>query len=274
MANIKITNYEIKSTINKKIVLISDIHYYSRRNLNKLESIYGQIKILNPNYICIAGDFIDGAKVLEEDLFVFFLKKLSKIGKVILSLGNHDITIKGKVKTYFYNEELFNKIKRIRNVYLLDNETKVIDDICFIGLNLGFNYYYKEGENSKDFVSQFNNIKKINNKNYNILLCHSPLIVTQNDVVENLKNIDLVLCGHTHGGMTPTIFQKYLKNRVFISPDKKRFFLNDAYGHIVKDTINIVVSSGVTKLSHASRINNLDFLFKPEVVLIELKKES
>ncbi len=274
MANIKITNYEIKNAVDKKIVLISDIHYYSRRDLNKLESIYNKIKTLNPNYICIAGDFIDEAKVLEEDLFVFFLKKLSKVGKVILSLGNHDITIRGQEKKYFYNEELFNKIKRIRNIYLLDNETKIIDDICFIGLNLGFNYYYEDGENSKDFVSQFNNIKKISDKKYNVLLCHSPLIVTKNDVIANLKNIDLVLCGHTHGGMTPTIFQKYLKNRVFISPDKKRFFLKDAYGHITKNNINIVVSSGVTKLSHASKMNNLDFLFKPEIVLIELKKES
>ena len=208
MANIKITNYEIKSIIDKKIVLISDIHYYSRHDLSKLESIYNKIKTLSPNYICIAGDFIDEAKVLEDDLFVFFLKKLSKIGKVIISLGNHDITIKGKEKTYFYNDELFNKIKRIRNIYLLDNETKVIDDICFIGLNLGFNYYYKDGENSNDFINQFNTIKKINDKKYNVLLCHSPLIVTQKDVIEKLKNIDLVLCGHTHGGMTPTIFQK------------------------------------------------------------------
>ena len=50
VANIKITNYEIKSEIDKKIVLISDIHYYSRRDLNKLESIYNKIKTLNPNY--------------------------------------------------------------------------------------------------------------------------------------------------------------------------------------------------------------------------------
>lgn len=274
MANIKITNYEIKSTINKKIVLISDIHYHCRHDLNKLENIYNKIKTLSPNYICVAGDFIDEAKVLEEDLFVFFLKKLSKIGKVIMALGNHDITIRDKEKKYFYNNELFNKIKRIRNVYLLDNETKVVDDICFIGINLGFSHYYENNENFLDFINVFKNIKKVNHNKYNILICHSPLSVTQSDVIENLKNIDLVLCGHTHGGMTPTIFQKYLKNRVFISPDKKRFFLNDAYGHIVKDTINIVVSSGVTKLSHTSRINNLDFLFKPEVVLIELKKEG
>ena len=274
MANIKITNYEIKNTIDKKIVLISDIHYYSRRDLKKLESIYNKIKTLSPNYICVAGDFIDEAKVLEEDLFVFFLKKLSKIGKVIISLGNHDITIRGKEKKYFYNDELFNKIKRIRNVCLLDNETKAVDDICFIGINLGFSHYYENNENFLDFINVFKNIKKVNHNKYNVLMCHSPLSVTRNEVIKNLKDIDLVLCGHTHGGMTPTIFQKYLKNRVFVSPDKKRFFLNDAYGHILKDNINIIVSSGVTKLSHASKIDNLDFLFKPEIVLIELKKES
>lgn len=274
MANIKITNYKINNNLNKKIVLLSDIHYYSRKDLTKLERIYDKVKELNPDYICIAGDFIDEAKVLDEDLFIFFLKKLSKISKVIISLGNHDLIIRGKEKEYFYNENIFDKIKHIRNVYLLDNDIKVIDNIRFIGLNLGFDYYYRDDEDINDFLRIYKQLKNINDKYYNVLLCHSPLTVSKGEVINNLKYIDLVLCGHTHGGMTPTVLQKYLKNRILVSPNKRRFFINDGYGYITKKNIDIIVSSGTTKLSHASKLSNLDFLFKPEIVLIELKKEN
>lgn len=274
MANIKITNYKINNNLNKKIVLLSDIHYYSRKDLTKLERIYDKVKELNPNYICIAGDFIDEAKVLDEDLFIFFLKKLSKISKVIMSLGNHDVTIRGEEKEYFYNDNIFNKIKHVRNVYLLDNDIKVIDNIRFIGLNLGFDYYYCNDEDINDFLGIYKQLKNINDKYYNVLLCHSPLAITSDEVINNLKYIDLVLCGHTHGGMTPSVLQKYLKNRILVGPNKRRFFINDGYGYITKKNIDIIVSSGTTKLSHASKLSNLDFLFKPEIVLIELKKEN
>ncbi len=274
MANIKITNYKIKNNVNKKIVLLSDIHYYHRNDLKKLERIYNKIKDLDPNYICITGDFIDEAKVLDEDLFVFFLKKLSKVAKVIISLGNHDLIIRGKTKTYYYNDNMFNKIKQIRNVYLLDNDIKVIDDICFIGINLGFEYYYRNDENYIQFIETYHKIKKINDKKYNILLCHTPLSLSHNEVIQTLKHVDLVLCGHTHGGLTPTIIQKYMKNRILISPNKSKILINDGYGYVKKDKLDIIISSGITKLSHSSKINNLDFLFKPEIVLIELKKEN
>lgn len=274
MANIKITSYQLENNLNKRIILLSDIHYYSRNDLNKLERVYETVEKAYPDYICITGDFIDEAKVLDEDLFVFFLKKLSKISKVIISLGNHDIAIRKNKKTYYYNKDMFNKIKQIRNVYLLDNDIKVIDDICFIGINLGFDYYYHNDENYKDFIKLYKNIKKINNKKYNILLCHTPLAFSNSEVVKNLEYINLILCGHTHGGMTPTIIQKYLKNRILVSPNKSRLLVNDGYGYVKKDNLDIIISSGVTKLSHSSKISNLDFLFKPEIVLIELKKEN
>ena len=128
-------------------------------------------------------------------MFVFFLKKLAKICKVVITLGNHDITVKDKDRGYVYNDKLFTKIRSIRNLYLLDNETKVIDDICFIGLNLGFKYYYDNdnGENSKDFLEAYQLLKKINNKKYNVLLCHSPLVITEDNVIKALKDINLVL---------------------------------------------------------------------------------
>ena len=96
------------------------------------------------------------------------------------------------------------------------------------------------------------------------------IVLTEDNVIKALKDINLVLCGHTHGGLTPNFLQRYLKNRIFISPDKKKFFVNNGYGYLPLNNLDIIISSGITKLSHASKISNLDFLFKPEIVVIDL----
>ena len=43
-------------------------------------------------------------------------KKLSKKALVLISLGGHDIISTHKDKTYYYNEELYNDIKKLKNV--------------------------------------------------------------------------------------------------------------------------------------------------------------
>ena len=57
MANIKITNYKIKSKVNKTVVLISDIHYYSRKDLNKLENI--DLKFFEENEVFLINSDIN-----------------------------------------------------------------------------------------------------------------------------------------------------------------------------------------------------------------------
>lgn len=274
MGHIKIKRIRLSNNkIASKIVLISDIHYSGKKDLNKLNKILDKIKEINPDYICILGDTCDQAKILDEELLISWLENLASICKVIMIYGNHDL-VQYKTHTPHFNEKLFNKIKNIKNLSLLDNELKAENGICFIGLKFGFDYYYKFGEKNEQFIKQYNEVvNKLDRNNYNILLTHSPIAITRDGVIRKLndyKKIDLVLCGHMHGGLMPNILRPIFRTHGLVSPDKHRLLIKNAYGNFKIENINFMVSSGITKLSSVSNMNVLDRLFSPEIVLIDI----
>ena len=258
---IKITNkiYNIKSNLNKKICLISDLHYSDRRDIERLYKVLDNIKNIKPNYICITGDMIDKSKIYDEEIFINWLKKLSRICKVIISIGNHEFYIDKQHKIFELNKSFFKKISNIKNVYLLDNKSLIIDGIRFIGLTLPIEFYYDQYKSIDTLLDKF----KLDKKYYNILLCHSPINVLNQDF--NNKNIDLVLCGHMHGGVVPRFLRFIFKNRGIINPSKK-LFPKYAYGLFKKDNTNIITTSGIKVLPS----NKLTKLFNPEIAIIYL----
>lgn len=274
MGKIKLTKIKVSnSKFNSKVVLISDIHYSKKEDIFKLNKVLEKIQTLKPNYICILGDTLDEAKVLDEDYIINWLVLLSKISKVIMVHGNHDFALY-KSHTPYYNEKLFNKISKIKNLVLLNNEMYEENGINFIGLNLGYDYYYVGHENPYEFIKHYNKlVTKLNNKNYNILLSHSPIALTRKEILAKLndyKKIDLILCGHMHGGLMPDILRPIFKTRGILSPNKQNLFVKYAYGNFKIANINFMISSGITKLSHVSRFSELDKLFRPEIVSINL----
>ena len=47
------TYYKLDSSNNKRIILLSDIHYFNKKILPNLYEILDCIKKLNPDYICM-----------------------------------------------------------------------------------------------------------------------------------------------------------------------------------------------------------------------------
>ena len=277
MGKISKTNYYIETDdISKRIVLLTDIHYYSLKDKKKLDYLYQELKEETFDYICIVGDFIDEALIKDMDIFVDWLKSISKLSKVFMSIGGHDIVKRIKVKEYYYNEELYSKIKKIDNLYLLDNEVYVEDGIRFIGLTLPLDYYYKYNENLNYFKRYVNNKFDTFNDKYNILLCHTPVPLTRlesYDDIKLLKNIPLALSGHTHAGIVPKCLRGIMKGRGIFSPGKGGLFKKDAYGLIKRGKTDIIISSGVTKASHSNPYTFTDCFFDKEVTFINLKKK-
>ncbi len=264
----KIVNktYDLGSNLNKSIVLISDIHYYEKEQINHLNKVLDNIKKINPDYICITGDIIDKAYVSDFGEFIIWLKKLTKITKVIMVLGNHEYYVNKKNNEYKLNESNINKIKKINNLYLLDNENLILDNINFIGLMLPIEHYAYQNESLEDFKKYINNIKS-NKKYYTVLLCHTPVNLVKEEILKQI-DVDLILCGHMHGGIIPYYLRKVFRHNGIISPSKSLFPKN-VYGNIKKDNKNIIITSGITMLAKTHfRILN-KFLYS-EIVKINL----
>lgn len=264
----KIVNktYNLGNNLNKSIVLISDLHYYEKTQIKHFNKILDNIKKINPEYICVTGDIIDKAYVPNFDEFIIWVQQLTKITKVIAVLGNHEFYVNKRNNEFKLNKENINKIKKINNLYLLDNDNLILDNINFIGLTLPIEHYMYQNESKKDFKKYIKNIKT-KKSCYNVLLCHTPINLVKEDIIKQI-DIDLILCGHMHGGIVPNCLRKIFGNSGIISPSKK-FFPKNVYGNIKKDNKNIIITSGITMLAktHFRMLNK--FLYS-EIVKINL----
>ena len=276
MKKIIFDKYEINTTkLDKKLLIMSDIHYCSKKDKNLLDRVYNAIKDKSYDYILIPGDFINNSKVDDEDVFVDFIKDISLIAPVILSIGNHDIALGwGRTKTYCLNEELFNKIKSIKNVHLLDNDTYKKDNIRFIGLTLPLDYY-RYHENKNFFMRYTNNIfKSVPKTTYNILLCHSPVFFEDSKMIKEvpfLENISLVISGHLHAGLVPRCLRKKMKGKGFVDPFHA-FFPKRCYGfHHLNDGKKVAISSAIQKFPSNSFLGHFNRFYDIELVELYLK---
>lgn len=266
---IRINKYNISNKYKKKIVLISDIHYCNKSNIKDLNILKEEIIKINPDYICIPGDIIDDKNIKDKDLLINWFKNLSENIKIFISLGNHD---------FYYNhtpdieyDDIFIKLDKIKNIYVLDSKIHTEYKINFIGTTLP-NDYYELDEDSSELIYYMN--KKFNklDNNLNILLMHSPYQITKKQVLEEIKchkNIDLILCGHMHAGLAFNFTKKILKGRGIISP-KLKLFPKYCYGLHNIDNIKVIISSGIRKLSKSHKLGFLNFLYDSEIIVINI----
>jgi hypothetical protein len=267
-----IAKYKVASTVTSRIVLISDIHYYNKKMKILLDKIVYKIKNLQPNYICIPGDFIDERDIYDKEYLLDFFSSLKDIAPVIISIGNHEVKNKHD-KLDKMNQELFDDIKSIKNVYLMNNSSLEIDDIRFTCLTFPITSYK---ENKKSYLKTLETLTDkypdglLKNK-YNVVLSHSPFTLLHKKVrtTNFYDSCDLILSGHTHGGLTPAFIANATK-RVFITPEQ-HLFPKNSYGYLKSE--KTIVSSGITKLSHFNPFRKFNFLFSSEIVVIDLKKE-
>lgn len=278
MSKIKKYFYSIdtKRDQNIRIILLSDIHYFDKRDYGKLDIVLKEIRDLKPNYICIAGDLLDNAYINDEDIICNWLERLGHISKVIVSIGNHDLLVKENFEAGF-NKKLFNKINNLNNVTVLNDNSVDIENICFLGITLPASYYYQDHE-PQDFLINYINktFPKVDIHKYNVLLCHSPLKICDKVVYEKIKianKLDLILSGHTHGGITPEFLKPFLKGWGIISPFRKFFFKN-AYGCIDLGYTKAVISGGITKASHRNKFHFLDGVLTREITVIDISSKD
>ncbi len=270
MKKIKKTIYNIDSEkkINVKIVHISDLHFFKEKDIVLLNRILVRIKDINPDFICITGDFLDD-DISNVSLFLSWLKELGNIAKVILCIGNHDV---GNVHFYHRNvRKNFDLIRKIDNVILLDNQKWEKDTICFIGITVPYEAYL-ENEKAINVMKEYlDKLKlKCSPHHFNVVLIHTPYLVVHPNIFNYpiLKNSDLILSGHTHGGMTPKWLYHLLGKRAFFSPAKHIF---PQYSQGYYPNYHLIINSAIKKLSDSSKLEFFDKFTSSEIIEINIK---
>lgn len=263
MMRLSKTKYVINSKINTKICHISDIHYCDSYNIKRFKMLYEEIKQTNPNYICITGDILDSSNEKNLNPLYDFIKSLSQVCTTIIVLGNHDVDyMDNKEHIFSINENYINNLEHIDNVILLRNSIYEEENITFIGIELPYKSYFDEDYNC-DEINKFLNQKS---SKYNVVLVHNPAVIFKRTLI----NIDLILCGHTHGGLIPSFIPGHFG---IISPRKKLFAKNMRGIHNLGNSA-LIISSGIIKLSKRSKLMHLTDIFSMNVDIIEVIKSK
>lgn len=169
-----------------KAALIADAHIGATFDGDEFGKIVKKIEKANPSLIIIDGDFVDDDTTREDMVKACkaFADVKTKYGTFFV-MGNHD-------SGYFHFrdfsiEDLKSELQK-NNVLILEDKTVMCNGDFFL---VGRKDRY---ENRKSIQELTQNIDK--NKYFTIVADHQP-----HDFVNEAKaNVDLVLCGHTHGG--------------------------------------------------------------------------
>ncbi len=240
-----------KLKTNLRIAVISDLHIkdYGNNNEKLVEIIKGE----TPDIIAVLGDFtIKDSK--NYDVVLNLMPHLVSIAPTYYVLGNHELPL-------IDTTDFVNDIKST-GVYMLINESiyfeKDGEEIIIGGIKQYPYYDFESPDFENDeryFLDDF--IKK-EEKNFGILLCHYPEYF-----MWKFKefNIDLMLCGHTHGGLIRIPFIGG-----FIAPEQGLFPKYDM-GYFESDTAKMIVTSGLSTSNIIPRINN-----PGEVCIVDINK--
>lgn len=280
------------SELNREILIADtgDFHISHISSKKKLDAVRENICLKKPNYICINGDYIDKPEILEEPILyeysIEYLKQLSFISPVMMVIGSHEYA--GDKGYYNLNENWISDIKSLKNVNLLDNSKCEFDDIRFLGYTTSYDYYSLNSKNKRSFedenilISEYNSLMpKAGDEMYNVLMCHSPICILNEKVlnsVNDMKLINLILTGHMHNGMLPNFISKMLPNNIGLIAPNKSLFPDNARGIVTKQIddheIVMIINGGVTKIQETAPkiLHFADNLYNPQIDYIKIKE--
>ena len=164
--------YEI-GTLGYKIALFGDLHYDIDYDLTKLDLIVENLKLNQPDYICITGDILNQSSVVNNQEIMIplkeFFRKLGEIAPTIVTLGNHDIW--SDYQADIDNvQEWFLSLNTMERVTYLYNKSFVRDNICFTAYNPPAEYYGLHHENTNIFIKNIDTSIHLKPQYFNILL--------------------------------------------------------------------------------------------------------
>lgn len=242
-----------------RLVLISDLHgkSFGKDNARLIAKIQEQ----TPDAIFLVGDMLD-KKADEADVqsLLALTEKLLEIAPVFFSMGNHEQVY---LKT---NATLLDRVAQTGAVVVNDSyvDVTVAGQPLRIGGTMGHGFAF--GRTEEEFTSspEYVFLKAFENTELpKICLAHMPDTFIFNGAY-TLWDVDLVLSGHTHGGLVrlPFIGGLYAPMQgLFPEYDRGHFRLGTH--------MQMVITSGLAGHGLLPRVNN-----PPEIAVIDLVPQN
>ncbi len=183
---LEVVDVEIKNLKDRyKIIQLSDIHIGGLIDKHFIKDLVSKVNILGANLVVITGDLVDTKLEFAKDA-LDELKNLKSIYGTYFIVGNHE---------YFHGVSPIIDYVNSLGIKVLENESVYIGD-----KNSGFNLagvYDRFGFRYGSYKPDITKALKDCVDSPTVLLAHQPKYIKD---LENTDNIDLILCGHTHGG--------------------------------------------------------------------------
>lgn len=219
-----------------------------------------KIKGANPEFVMILGDMVDN-DTGDYSAVVNLCNTLAEDFPVYYTLGNHELSF-WESQNGEYLENLKNAINSTGATMLVNEMTEFTtkdgDKITVAGLKQFpyFEYYAPDYDNDENKLFQ-KYLNQENENHFSILMCHYPETYMWGF---DKYNIDLMACGHTHGGLfrIPFVGGVYAPEQGFMPKYSKGFYSNG--------NANMIISAGL------NNSQNIPRLFNPlDVTVITLK---
>ncbi len=260
-ACIKISEYTINLSGlsgSARVVVISDLHgkEYGRDNRRLL----AKISEPKPDAIFVVGDMLgDGDAENGFSKTTKLLIELLDIAPVYLSYGNQEKEFGSDIIDGFVNTITENGIIVLDDTFV---DCEIGGQKIRIGGTMGHAFPFgrtkEEFENSSEYIF-LKDMEKTDSPT--IVLAHMPDTFIFNGAYNYWHNIDLVVSGHTHGGVVRLPFAGGLYSPM------QGFFPEYDYGfYMLGEKMMMVITSGLSGYKFIPRFLNL-----PEICVLNLE---
>lgn len=240
---LEVINYRFKSkklSTNLHFVVISDQHNreFGENNSELLEKIREQ----KPDFIAVCGDMVTRGNP-DDSVMKYFLLQASQIAPTYCVLGNHERDLADEI-------DLHADYNSTGAILLDDKEIEFEKDGEKIRIGGLTDFPYYEFYTEQDYVPDrdfWESFTSGDNSKFTILLHHQP------EYIASLladTDIDLTICGHTHGGLIRIPFIGGL-----VAPNQGLFPKYDK-GLFELGKNRMVITSGLADSDNIPRINN------------------
>lgn len=242
-----------------RVILLSDLHgkSFGRENSRLIAKIQEQ----SPDAIFLDGDMIDrSADSADVQELLRLIKRLHEIAPVYFAPGNHELE-------YMQTDtSLLTQVAEAGAVVVNDSyvDVTIAGQPLRIGGTMGHAFYFGRSEEEFSSSPEYQFLKAFEDTDVpKICLAHMPDTFIFNGAY-SMWNVDLVLSGHTHGGLIrlPFIGGLYAPMQGWFPEYDQGYFR-------LGEHMQMVITSGLAGHGVIPRINN-----PPEIVVIDLVPEN